>query len=154
MSRMKKEQAIIIANGKDSGPKDEVFMLLSAKSMRRLALDIIMELHAKGLVEITSNSNYQQEYDYGLITRAFAELSVKNNASRNRYFDNVFQFSGNPDLYLNSDWQVLHEKNSLQSSNKMCFNNLIRMMNNFFSANFVYIKRSNTRHELWGPRVF
>lgn len=154
MSRMKKEQAIIIANGKASGTQDEVFMLLSSKSMRQLALEIIKILHANGLVKITINSNYQKEYDFGLITRAFAELSVKKNASRDRYFDTVFQFSGNPDLYLNSDWQVFHEKNSLKANNKMCFNDLIRFLNNTYSANFVYIKRSNTRYELWGPKVF
>jgi len=154
MSRMKKEQAIIIANGKASGTQDEVFMLLSSKSMRRLALEIIKKLYANSLVKITPNNDYQKEYDFGLITRAFADVSVKNGATRDRYFDDVFHFSGNSDLYLNSDWQVLHEKNSLQANNKMCFNDLVRFLNNTYYANFVYIKRSNTRHELWGPKVF
>ena len=154
MSRMNKEQAIIIANGKASGTQDEIFMLLSSKSMRLLALEIIKTLHANGLVKITQNSTYPHEYDFGLITRAFAELSIKKNASRKRHFDDVFHFPKKPDLYLNSDWQVLHEKNSLQANNKMCFNDLIRFLNKAYSANFVYIKRNDKRHELWGPKVF
>lgn len=154
MSRMKKEQVIIVAQEKDSGPSDEVFMVLSAKSMRRLALEIIKKLYAVGKVKISPNTDYQKEYDWGLITRAFAELPVKNGANRDRYFDDIFQLSGFPVLYLNGDWQVLHETNSLKANNKMCFNDLIRFLNTTYSANFVYIKRSNTHHELWGPKVF
>lgn len=152
MSQMKKNQAIIIANGFASGSQDEAFMLLSAKSMRQLALEIIKKLYAVGRVSIAQNSHYQGEYNFGLITRAFATASVKNSASRKRHFDDVFQFPGCPDLYLNGDWQVLHETNSTQSNNKMCFNDLLRILNGLFSANFVYVKRNNTRHELWGPK--
>lgn len=152
MSIIKKNQAIIIANGSDSGSQDEVFMLLSAKSMRQLALEIIKKLHAAGRVSITQNTQYQGEYDFGSITRVFATASVKNSTSRKRHFDDVFRFTGCPNLYLNGDWQILHETNSTQSNNKMCFNDLIRILNGLFSANFVYIKRSNMCHELWGPK--
>jgi hypothetical protein len=152
---------MIAAEGNTSSSQDELELLASASSVRRLAQTIIDKLNNNYFLLfsslISANPNYLGEYDFGLVKRAFAEGSVaskKLNKGRTRYFmgpkDAVYRING-VDLYLSGEWYSITRTKPTPNHNWPSINDLIRVLNNRFHGTFVYVETDEKKHELWGP---
>jgi hypothetical protein len=152
---------MIAAEGGSSSSKDELELLVSAQYTGRLAQAIIDKLyHNHSLLFnslIHAHPKYPGEYSFGLIERAFAEFHITQtrlNKGLPRYFvastDTVYKTKG-VDLYLSREWYAITRGKPRVNPNHAAINDLIRILNNQFHGNFVYVETDDKMHELWGP---
>ena len=151
---------MIAAQGSTSSAQDELELLASSTSTRRLAQTIIDKLYNNPLLFnslITSNPTYSGEYDFGLVNRVFADYAVastKLNNGRLRYFmgpkDTVYRING-VDLYLCGEWYAISRAKPTPNHNWPSINELIRVLDNRFQGTFVYVQADDRVHQLWGP---
>ncbi len=150
-------ERMIAAESNTSGSKDEMEMLVSARSMRQLGraiIDLIYNNHnALFNRMINPSPNINGEYNFGIVQHAFAEYlvaSTKLNKGKPRYFLNgLYTFNG-IGLYLSGEWYAVYSAQPVVHQNWPSINDLIRVLNTCFNACFVYIKTDNG-HQLWGP---
>ncbi len=147
---------MFVAESNISSDRDELKLLISESSIRKLAPAIIDGLYSKQSTffnSIIHSSPYLGEYDFGIVKRVFAEYSVasiKLNKGRPRYnINKVYRFKA-VDLYLSGEWYAISRAKPTVQPKWPSINDLIRVLNTCFGASFVYIK-SDKRHELWGP---
>ena len=151
---------IIAAEGSTSSSKDELELLVSAQYTGRLAQAIIDKLYHNHPLLFNSlihaHPKYPGEYGFGLIERAFAEgyvTKIRLNRGQSRYFiaatDTTYAISG-VDLFLSREWYVISRGKPRVNPNHAAINDLIRILNNQFHGNFIYVETDN-KHELWGP---
>lgn len=147
---------IIAEESNISSSLDDLGLLVSDSSLRQLAIAIMDRLYAsqnKFFNGIIKGSSYLGEYDFGVVKRAFAEYSVAStrlNKGRSRYFMNkVFNVNGT-DLYLSGEWYAISRAKPKPNLNWPSINDLIKVLNACFDANFVYIEFEK-QHQLWGP---
>lgn len=149
-------ERMIAAESNTSSSKDELEMLVSARSMRQLGkaiIDLMFNNHNTLSISIINNSPYAGEYNFGVVQRAFAELPVVSATMRtngqSRYFCQTYNYRG-IDLYLSGEWYAVYSAQPVVHQNWPSINDLIRVLNTCFNACFVYIKTDNG-HQLWGP---
>ena len=148
---------IIAAEGNTSSSKDELIMLVSAPYLRQLALVIIDRFYHQHqtlfINSIRNNPNHAGEYDFDILNRAFAESGVvaarQRSNGQSRYFKTVYIVNNTP-LYLNGDWYAISKAKPKVTNDWLSINDLIRVLNKCFKANFVYIVTDN-KHQIWGP---
>ena len=147
---------IIAAEGNVSSSQDELNMLISVLSMRRLGQAVINRMynnHNALFNRLINSSPYAGEYNFGIVQRAFAEFHVVSTTMRPnnqpRYFGQTYNYSG-VDLYLSGEWYAIYHAQPTVHANWPSINDLVRVLNTCFNANFVYIV-SDGRHQLWGP---
>lgn len=147
---------MLAAEGITSSSKDEIVLLMSARSKRQLASDIIERLYNNQAVffnSIIKKSSKPSEYDFGVVNDAFAEYpvaSTKLNKGRSRYLMNKAYNVNGVDLYLSGDWYAMSQAKPTVHANWPSINDLIRVLNQCFDANFVYIE-SEKNCQIWGP---
>lgn len=152
---------MIVAEGGISSSRDELNMLISARSMRQLGkaiIDLMYNNHNALFNSLINRSPHAGEYDFGIVRRAFAEYSVASTRIRRGrpiYFMNQRYSFGPIDLYLSGEWYAIYHAQPAVNPNWLSFNDLVRVLNACFNANFVYIvsdsKVSDSKHQLWGP---
>lgn len=148
---------IIAAEGNTSSSKDELIMLVSAPYLRQLAPAIIDRFYHQHqtlfIKSIRNNPNHAGEYDLDTLNRAFAEAYIvtarQKRNGQSRYLRTVYNVN-NTALYLNGDWYAVSHKNPNVTPSWVSINDLIRVLNKCFDANFIYIESDN-EHQLWGP---
>ena len=148
---------MIAVEGNTSGSQDELVMLVASPYLRRLALAVIDRLYqhhqAFFIHNISSNPTHTGEYDFDILNRAFAESSVvavrQRSNGQSRYFKTVYIVNNTP-LYLDGDWYAISKAKPKVTNDWLSINDLIRVLNKCFKANFVYIVTDN-KHQIWGP---
>lgn len=152
---------MIAAEGGASSSKDELELLVSAQYTGRLAQAIIDKLYHNHPLLFNSlihaHPKYPREYSFSLIERAFAEYYVTKNRlnhGQSRYFiaatDTIYTIKG-IDLFLSREWYAITSGKPRVNPNHAAINDLIRILNNQFHGNFVYVETDDKTHELWGP---
>lgn len=152
---------MIAAEGSMSSFKDELELLVSAQYTGRLAQAIIDKLYHNHPLLFNSlihaHPKYPGEYSFGSIERAFAEdnvTKIRLNKGQSRYFiaatDTTYTIKG-VDLFLSGEWYAISRGKPRVNPNHAAINDLIRILNNQFHGNFVYVETDNKMHELWGP---
>ena len=147
---------MIVAEGGISSSRDELNMLISARSMRQLGkaiIDLMYNNHNVLFNNMITRSPQAGEYNFDIVQRAFAELPVVSTTMRpngqSRYFGQTYNYLG-IDLYLSGEWYAVYSAQPVVHQNWPSINDLIRVLNTCFNARFVYIKTDNG-HQLWGP---
>lgn len=147
---------IIAAESTTSSSRDELSMLVSARSMRQLGkaiIDLMFNNHNTLSISIINASPHAGEYNFGIVQHAFAELPVVLTTmrpnGRSRYFGQTYNYRG-IDLYLSGEWYAIYNAQPVVHKNWPSINDLIRVLNTCFNACFVYVK-TNNGHQLWGP---
>ena len=149
-------ERMITAEGNTSSSRDELRMLVSARSMRQLGkaiIDLMYNNHNVLFNNMITRSPQAGEYNFDIVQRAFAELPVVSTTMRpngqSRYFGQTYNYLG-IDLYLSGEWYAVYSAQPVVHQNWPSINDLIRVLNTCFNACFVYIKTDNG-HQLWGP---
>lgn len=149
-------ERMITAEGNTSSSRDELRMLVSARSMRQLGkaiIDLMYNNHNVLFNNMITRSPQAGEYNFDIVQRAFAELPVVSTTMRpngqSRYFGQTYNYLG-IDLYLSGEWYAVYNAQPVVHQNWPSINDLIRVLNTCFNACFVYIKTDNG-HQLWGP---
>ena len=149
-------ERMITAEGNTSSSRDELRMLVSARSMRQLGkaiIDLMYNNHNVLFNNMITRSPQAGEYNFDIVQRAFAELPVVSTTMRpngqSRYFGQTYNYRG-IDLYLSGEWYAVYNAQPVVHQNWPSINDLIRVLNTCFNACFVYIKTDNG-HQLWGP---